>query len=234
MRIDENQNDAGFNNPTISVSTGGAKLSVGNIDGVIFNVPAMYFGTGLDGNGSHGTAAYFDGAQSITPLEYAGAGAGSKDAVQLDYVVGGIKLSAMTTDDNATSGVSAVYSQDNLAVGVAYQVDDVVGGSDNTMLVVGATYDIDALTLGAAYAVADVAAITGDDGTKFSINGSYAFTDALSAKAFYASEDNGAGDGESYGLSISNKLGSNVTAVAGFEQDAREVNYFSAGVSMNF
>ncbi len=231
MRIDENTADAGFSNPALYVSTGDVTLTMGNIDGVIFNVPSSFVGTGLDGNGSHGTAVYFDGAQNVTPLEYASSGAGPTDGIQLDYAMGGFALAVMNTDDS--SGVSVAYSQDSLSLGVAYQQDDVADGDDNTLMVVGATYDINALTLGAAYAVADVAAAAGD-GSKWSVNGSYAFSEALSASAFFASEDNGAGDGESYGVSISRTLGGGVTAVAGLEQDAAEVNYFSAGVTMNF
>lgn len=230
MRIDENQNDAGFNNPVLYVSTGDVKLSMGNIDGVIFNVPSSYVGTGLDGNGSHGTAVYFDGAQSVTPLEYASSGTGPTNGVQLDYSMAGFALSVMNTDDQ--SGVSVTYSQDSLSLGAAYQQDDAPSG-DDTLIVVGATYEINALTLGAAYAVADVDATAGD-GSKWSVNGSYDFSEALSASAFFASEDNGAGDGESYGLSVSRTLGSGVTAVAGWEQDVAEVNYLSAGVKMNF
>lgn len=230
MRIDENTADAGFSTPALYVSTGDLTLTMGNIDGVIFNVPSSYVGTGLDGNGSHGTAVYFDGAQSVTPLEYASSGDGPVDGIQIDYAVAGFAMSVMNSNDS--SGVSVGYSQDGVSLGVAYQQND-APGDDDTLIVVGASYDINAFTLGAAYAVADVGATAGD-GSKWSVAGSYAFSEALSASAFFASEDNGAGDGESYGVSISRTLGGGVTAVAGWEQDPAEVNYFSAGVKMNF
>jgi hypothetical protein len=249
MRGEEEAGDQGFNSPVLYASTGDLKVSVGNIAGVIFNTPSSYVGTGLDGNGSHGTAVYMDGFSStktdddgdtvykgIFPLEYDSNGAGADDGIQLDYAVAGFAMSVMNTDDS--SGVSVGYSQDALSIGAAYQQDD-ANGFDNTLMVVGATYAIDALTLGAAYAVIEDK-VNNEEGTKWSINGSYAFNDAVTAKAFFASEDNdGAGsglgfDGESYGLSVSRAIGGGVTAVAGWEQDAADVNYISAGVSMSF
>lgn len=230
MRGEEELGDQGFNSPVLYVETGDLKLSVGNINGVIFNTPPAWVGTGLDGNAYSGTAVYFSGAQSVAALEYDSNGMGADDGIQLDYGFAGSEMSVMNTDNS--SGVSVRYSQGGLAIGAAYQ-QNYVTGDDDTLTVVGATYAIDALTLGAAYAVADVAAKAGE-GTKWSVNGTYAFNDALRAKAFFASENNGAGDGESYGLSVSRAIGGGVTAIAGWEQDAGNVNYYSAGVSMGF
>ena len=232
MRADEESTGV-FNAPVISASTGGLTLSVGNIAGVIFNTPSSFVGTGLTGNGSSGTAVYFqaDGGQSVTPVEYSSTGTGQDDGVQLDYAMSGVSVSVMNSDDS--SGVSFAYSQGGVSIGAAYQSDDVAGGTDDTLTVFGASYTIDAVTVGAAYAIADVGATAGD-ATKFSINGSYAFNDATSVSAFFASEDNGVNDGESYGLSFSRAIGGGVTAVAGWEQNAAETNFISAGVTMNF
>ena len=231
MRIDEGSADAGFNQPRLYMSSGDLTLSVGNINGVIFNVPASYVGTGLDGNGSSGTPVYFSGAQNVTPLEYSSQGVSGTNGAQLDYSMGGFGFSAMYTDE--ASGVSMTYSANGVSIGVAYQQDDVTSADDDTLIVVGASYEIDALTVGAAYAVVDDASMPGD-GSKFSVNASYAFSEALSGSAFVATEDNGAGDGESYGVSMTRSLAPGVNFVAGFEQNAAETNFMSAGVTMNF
>ncbi len=231
MRVDEGTGDAGFNQPRLFMSTGDLTLSVGNINGVIFNVPASFVGTGLDGNGSSGTPVYFAGAQNVTPLEYGSQGVSGTNGAQVDYAMGGFGFSAMYTDES--SGASMTYSDNGVSIGVAYQQDDVAGGDDDTLIVAGASYEINDLTVGAAYAVVDDASMA-SDGTKVAVNASYAFSEALSGSAFVATEDNGAGDGESYGVSMTRSLAPGVNFVAGFEQNAAETNFMSAGVTMNF
>ncbi len=184
----------------VSLSTGGVKVAVGNIDGALENMPGMYSASaGLTGLGWGGVLGNTDANGYWGWDAYSSSGNGA-EGVEVTFSSGSFAghVSYTSTDlgsaANRTAGHGAYTMGDwTVAVGGQYDADN--ADNDKTIVTVGGK--VGDFGVGIGYA-------NNGGETKLALNGSASFG-ATSVSAYVANEESA--DNSAMGLGVSHDLG---------------------------
>ena len=203
----------GFNAPTLTMSTGGLTLVVGNNYGQMYHGNMSANNVGLTGLGFE--ADVFTGFD-----EYSSNGAGPQGA-DLNYTMGNLSMGVSHAKGSGSTQASVSYSADALSFGASMQ--------DGKL----AADDFASVGVGYAFSGGSVNLAYGDNnGTKTTVlGGTYSVAAATSVTAF-VKDTNTAGVKNVYGIGVSHDLGG-ASLKAGYVDNATG-SVADFGITFNF